>query len=302
MISVVVPSVGRPDSLARALVAVRKSSFRDYEIVVVARIDDPDTIAVAEKYNARCVLVSKPGLAHAMAEGAKHALGSAVAYTDDDAEPHVNWLAKLNAMYEDDPSVVGCGGPDVVHDEGVARVVQSAGPSTVGRLTRSGRVLGNHHRAAGGKFEVDHLKGVNCSFRRELIVSAKHETLIHGSGAQSRGEFVLSLAVSAHGGRLVFDSSCVVDHFPAQRLAGDERLKSASKAYEAAYNEHIGVLEFKPGLRWRNLVYLSVWGYPHAPGLFRFMRGSHTSSIFNVLSALYAAECGHRGRHRGATC
>jgi len=110
-ISVVIATRGRPRELAVCLEALEKQSFYDFEIVVVdSAPPEADDInrEIAKKFNARYVRVQRSGSSRARNQGAREASGRVVAFTDDDALPEPDWLARI---YE------------VMKDEGVAAVV-----------------------------------------------------------------------------------------------------------------------------------------------------------------------------------
>jgi len=82
-VTVVVPTCGRPELLARCLAALEQQSLprEDYDIIVV---DDSER---------------RSGPAAARNRGWRQARAAIVAFTDDDTEPHVQWLENaLEAM------------------------------------------------------------------------------------------------------------------------------------------------------------------------------------------------------------
>lgn len=99
-VSIVVPTRGRPESLARCLAALERQSLGEpWEIVVV---DDasPDPAPVAEAVAAcsRARLVRLPrqaGPGTARNAGGRAAAGSLVLFTDDDCEPSPTWASAL---------------------------------------------------------------------------------------------------------------------------------------------------------------------------------------------------------------
>ncbi|PZE27896.1 hypothetical protein DEI86_04685 [Curtobacterium sp. MCBD17_028] len=287
-ISLIIPSVGRPESLRRALAAAQRLQPPAHEVIVVARKDDEKTLAVASQFDASVVTVERPGLAWAMRAGAVAASGEVVAFTDDDAEVHPDWSARLLRHYEDG-SVGGVGGRDLI-DADLEGVQEATATSAMtARIGRSGRVVGDHHLAVGAAREVDHLKGVNCSFRREPFLRVDIVDALAGSGAQARNDFLYSLGVAAQGYRLVLDPEVLVDHHPAPRLSGDDRAASVEKVFEAAFNERLGFRFFRREGSLRNALFLAVIGYPHAPGLARLARGARLRLVTSTLHGIAAA-------------
>jgi glycosyltransferase involved in cell wall biosynthesis len=279
-LSVVIPSVGRPESLARALLAAALCSDEIEEVVVVCRVGDVPTKAVAESFGCVVAEVDVSGLAWAMRKGAEAAGSDVVAFTDDDAEIRKGWASRLLSHYQD-RGVGGVGGVDVLLSAD-QRVTASA-ISQAGMVTRLGRVIGGHHLAEGGPRVVDHLKGVNSSFLRREFLKLEFQGVMTGVGAQTRNEFIASLGIKNEGYRLIFDPAAKVDHFPADRAEKDQRGASPEKAYESAFNESLG---FR--LYWRrraaiNSVFQILFGYRNAPGLARLLRGARFRDCVAVL-------------------
>ena len=100
-VSVVVPTHGRPKSLALCLTALSEQTLpRHLFEVVVCDDGSPEPVAPAiEKFRERIALtvVTRPrsGPAAARNEGARHTKGRFIAFTDDDCVPAPNWLETL---------------------------------------------------------------------------------------------------------------------------------------------------------------------------------------------------------------
>lgn len=280
-VTVVIPSVRRPKDLARAIGSVERLDVPPGQarpgIVVVAQEADSPTHDVARAMGVRVVTVDRPGLAWAMHEGARAADTEVVAFIDDDAEVHRDWLLRLVRHY-DDPRVGGVGGRDLL----VHSPTPAAHQRPVARISPIGQVTGGHHQAAGPARFVDHLKGANCSFRRSALLRTDIQTRVFGAGAQSRNEFALSRAIAAQGLRLVLDPQMRVDHHPSPRARGDER-SGRQKIYESAFNEALGFAENHSEKRRRNAVYQCLVGYPGAPGAVRLLTGARPSEWWTTV-------------------
>jgi GT2 family glycosyltransferase len=110
--SVVIPTRGRPELLARCLNALCRQTigFRSYEIVVVDDGPSRDTHAVVQDCADRMapqglsvvyVASNGPhGPAAARNRGWRRARADIVAFTDDDTEPDANWLEAGLAAFE----------------------------------------------------------------------------------------------------------------------------------------------------------------------------------------------------------
>ena len=98
--SVVVPTYGRPERLARCLAALAHvETDAPFEVVVV---DDGSPVpasvaAVEQRLDVRLVRQANAGPAAARNAGAQAARYPFLAFTDDDCEPTPAWLARLGA-------------------------------------------------------------------------------------------------------------------------------------------------------------------------------------------------------------
>lgn len=300
-IDVIIPSVGRPVELGLAVesvLAARESESEELpvgEVLVVYREFDLRTKRVAESLGAKLVPVSRGGLAHAMRAGAIASTADVVAFMDDDARMRPGWFGQVAAHYTD-RQVVGVGGRDLQPRGYPVRIRQSE----VGMIDCFGRVFGGHHLAVGPARPVEHLKGVNCSFRRTLFCRLPFQEVVFGQGAQARNEFVASLVVGELGGQLILEPSAVVDHFPAERQDGDER-GDKKKAFEAAFNESLGFHLTAHPRAWRNTIFLIMLGYRYTPGVARILqRGTSLGAILaTIRGAIKGAYAGRKGRRRG---
>jgi GT2 family glycosyltransferase len=219
-LSVIIPSYHRPENLRRCLEGLAGGARLPEETLVVLHEADgesQETLAQlpewAARLNLRTVLVTQAGQIPQMNAGLAQARCEVVCFTDDDCVPRPEWLARLAQPYGD-PEVGGVGGRDVVHNlEGV----NNAPGKLVGRITRYGRIIGNHHLVfPPGNREVEHLKGANMSFRRALTPPLDLRMVL-GPGTGSMNDTDLSLSVRRSGCRLIYDPEAAVDHYPAPR-------------------------------------------------------------------------------------
>lgn len=102
MITVIICTRERPDSLRMALNALVKLDYPDYEILVVDNAPKTDTVErlVHEEYPAvRYVQEPRPGLSHARNCGIASAKGEIIAFTDDDVAVDPLWLKGIAAGF-----------------------------------------------------------------------------------------------------------------------------------------------------------------------------------------------------------
>ena len=265
-ISVIVPSYRRPLALSHCLDGLVGQRLAPGEILVVAREGDDETAAVVRdrvergRSQVRLVPVAEAGVLAAMQAGAAASTGRVVAFIDDDAIAPDDWLERLVGLLTAH-DVGAAGGRDVVAG------VRGTPATDVGRITRLGGMVGNHHLGAGRARDVDVLKGVNIAFRREALALPRR---LRGGGAQVHWEVATSQWARARGWRLVYDPSIAVDHRPASRFDADQRdAPTATALSDAAFNYERGLLAARPELYWRRALYGTIVGQRDNPGLLR---------------------------------
>jgi hypothetical protein len=243
-LSVVVPTFARPVSLERCLRALAAQTRPPEQIVVVCRADDPAshelTLSLSREIPIEAVMCDVPLCSAQLDLGAAAAIGDVVALTDDDAMPRSEWAERLLGLYSA-PDVGAAGGRDVLPDALATPVPRDA---RVGLVTLSGRALGNHDRPNVGVRDVDYLKGVNLSLRRQLW-HVDHDLL--GRGTQSSWEIGTCLRIRRLGWRVVYDPGLLVDHEPAPRVGVPARSSRDPQMIEyAAHNELYELLRWLP--------------------------------------------------------
>jgi glycosyltransferase involved in cell wall biosynthesis len=282
-LAVVVPTYRRPQSLERCLRALAAQTVPADRVVVVVRDGDAETEAEVERLGADVVFfetatVSRPGAVAAIEAGVAQCAEDVVALTDDDAAPDADWLERLHANYG--AGIGGVGGRDLI--ERPSQVSRRADPR-VGQLTWFGRLHGNHHLGVGAARDVDVLKGVNMSMRRELW---ELEEALRGSGAEVHWEVAVCLHAKQRGWRLVYDPLARVDHAPADRHDADDRTRPTRDARLAAEWNYAYVLGR----------YLPVWRVPFAGA---YLLGVGTRSAPGL--AAFVANCASRPRETVAS-
>ena len=225
-ISVVVPTYCRPKDLSRCLEALKQQTRPADEILVTVRDSDTETWTFLNAYDPqslplKILSVSVPGVVAAMNAGWSKVEGDIIASTDDDAAPHPDWLARIEAHFLSDPQIGGVGGRDWQYQG--TELKKNSERQVVGKVQWFGRVIGNHHRGVGKAREVDVLKGVNMSFRRQAIRGLRFDERMRGTGAQVNFELAFTLALRRIGWKLIYDPTVAVDHYIAQRFDEDQR-------------------------------------------------------------------------------
>jgi glycosyltransferase involved in cell wall biosynthesis len=245
-ITVVVPTYLRPHDLARCLAALKLQTRPVDELWVIVRDTDRETWQFIESFERdslplHTAAVAATGVIAAMNIGIDSATGDIVAFTDDDAAPHPDWLERIEAYYLADEQIGGVGGRDWVYH---GTKLEDGSQFVVGKLQWFGHLIGNHHIGIGAWREVDVLKGVNMSFRRKAIADLRFDQRMRGSGAQVHFEVLFSLTLRKRGWKLIYDQQITVDHFPAPRFDEDQRGQFNEIAWiNATHNETLALLE-----------------------------------------------------------
>lgn len=110
-VSVVICTRDRPQALARCLQAINRLSVPPDEILVVdnAPTSDATRQLVAQIPQVRYVLEPQPGLSRARNAGIRHSTGDIIAFTDDDVEVQLNWIAQLRWGFAEPGAMVVTG-------------------------------------------------------------------------------------------------------------------------------------------------------------------------------------------------
>jgi glycosyltransferase involved in cell wall biosynthesis len=275
-ITVVVPTYKRPTDLIRCLEALKRQILRPHEVIVVVRNTDLETWSVLDQFSAedlplKTQKVTVPGVVAAMNLGLEAATGDAIAFTDDDAAPHPDWLQRIAAHFASDPRVGGVGGRDIIQNPKPWFLGSS---ENVGRLQWFGRMIGNHHKGIGSARPVDILKGVNMSFRRAAIGNLRFDSRMLGSGAQVHFEVAFCLTLKRRGWTLIYDPAVQVDHHLAQRFDEDQRYQFNAVAYfNLIHNETLALVDhFAPAQQAVFLLWAALVGTRDAYGLAQMLR------------------------------
>ena len=275
-IALIIPTYRRSQDLARCLEALKNQTRPADEVIVVVRDTDTETWSFLEGFDSktlplRTATVTITGVVAAMNAGLDAASSDIVAFTDDDAAPHPDWLARIESHYLADERVGGVGGRDWVYH---GSDLEDGNSGTVGQVSWFGRVIGNHHIGTGEAREVDVLKGVNMSFRRAAILGWHFDERMKGTGAQVHFELAFSLKLKRAGWKLIYDPQVAVNHYPAKRFDEDRRNSFNQIAFaNAVHNETVALLEyFSPLQKLAFLFWATTIGTREAMGFIQWLR------------------------------
>lgn len=166
IISVAVCTYNRAELLSACLqsLADQTADSNLFEVIVVDNNSTDNTLDVISKYfgghlNIRIVKELNKGLSHARNRGWKESVSEYVAYIDDDAIAHPDWVFQIKSFIERKPDVVAFGGP---YDAFSLVPVPDWFPPDYGVLS-----LGEEERKIViGK---EWITGTNMIFKRELF-------------------------------------------------------------------------------------------------------------------------------------
>lgn len=108
MISVVIPTYNRCESLRRCLISLKSQTLKNFEVVVVDDGSADDTKGVFDSVKDgrfRYIRQVNGGQSAARNLGVRNAAGSIIAFTDDDCEVDQNWLQVIESSLSGE---VGC--------------------------------------------------------------------------------------------------------------------------------------------------------------------------------------------------
>ncbi len=275
-ITVIIPTYGRPESLEDCLNGFKKQLRLADEILVIVRDTDNLTWEFLEKFNTeslplKILTVKITGVVAAMNLGLDFSRGDIVCFIDDDAVPHNDWLAKIEAHFLADPELAGVGGRDLLYR---GQQLVEGEKQVVGKLQCFGRMIANHERGVGAAREVDFLKGVNMSYRHAAIKNRHFDNRMKGTGAQVHFEVAFCLPLRRAGLKLIYDPQIVVDHYWAERFDEDRRDRFNPVAFfNEVHNETLAILEYFPPHR---RIIFAIWsilvGTRRAFGLVQLIR------------------------------
>ena len=199
-VSVIIPTLRRPEHLARALNSLVRQTRKAVEVLVGIRSDDHSNDQVLEKFQnqlpVRSVEAKGVGVIGSMASCLLEATGDYIALLDDDIELPSNWIERMVGHIRGNPGVLGAGGRDFLQDHPEMRRMEPL-TEDVGRFHLFGRITGNHHRGGGKARKVDLLRGSNLLLRGDFLRKAGFESDLRGKGAQVNWELALALQASS---------------------------------------------------------------------------------------------------------
>jgi len=215
-ISVVVCTYNRARLLKSCLdsLAIQMLDPDLFEVLIVVNNSTDDSLQIATEYVAvnphfRVIVEPVQGLSYARNRGYKEASGQYVAYIDDDAVAHSDWLVQMFSFLKQHPNVEAFGGP---YKAIFATTPPKWFPPEYGSLS-----LGDKERPidVGKEF----ISGTNMVFRRMLLkaMGGFNTALGMRGGQLAYGEETrLLLGIAKRGVDIYYLPNMSVDHLVAE--------------------------------------------------------------------------------------
>lgn len=217
-VTVIVVTFERPDCVERCLKCLHEQSRSAEQIIVVDASHTDTTREIVSRYPGVLYLRNENGrgrMTQSRNIGLRSATGSVIAFIDDDAFAHHDWLANLIPPYRD-PAVGAVGGRALNQQPGE----ESVGVDRIGQITSDGEIAGNFAADPGKILLVDHIIGCNMSFRRHVLaeLGGFREDYPGISGLCEDTD--VSLRVRKIGYKILFIPTAKCDHIGAPQPVG----------------------------------------------------------------------------------
>lgn len=231
--SIVVNTFNRGPYLDDALRGLSELNYKDYEVVVVNGPSTDNTEDVLKKWKdviklAKC---NEPNLSMSRNVGIEHASGDVIAFIDDDAVPHPEWLNRLAIHYAD--SRIGGVGGFTIDNTGVAYQVRKTVCDRFGNAFNPSDFFDERPLSIPGSPYYPSLLGTNSSFRASALRKIRGFDHVF---AYLLDETDVCLRLIDAGYRVVYEPEAIVFHqFAASHIRNTNRI--AKTLYPSAVSK-----------------------------------------------------------------
>jgi glycosyltransferase involved in cell wall biosynthesis len=248
-LSVVVPTICRPEELRACLESLAAQSRAADQVVVVLPTAASACDEVAASFGATTVRGSERGIVAAVNAGLAAADGDVICLIDDDATAPAHWLARIEGWFRR-PGTGAVGGPNVAPGSRLEDLPPvdrwdrltwfgwSAGPRTWGRTA--------------GPQRAHFLQEDNLAFRADAV--RRVDTRLTGRDERFGDDITLGLL--RRGLRVVADPQVFVWHGHVRFAFDPERVPTPEHVYATAHNQTYLWLKHLPA--WRRVPFLLV--------------------------------------------
>jgi glycosyltransferase involved in cell wall biosynthesis len=216
LVSVVICTRDRPDTIGSALDSVLVQDYPDFEVLVIDQSRGDETARIVDEARARfprlrSIRLRTPGLSRAYNTGIREAAADLLAFTDDDVIAPRGWLRAIATAFHAHPGVGLLYGQVLVAPELRERENRDGVTPALGIAER--RILDREHG-----FEVFGM-GANFAARRSLFerVGEFDEVLGGGGPLQSSQDFDFVYRVFRRGESTLLEPDVVVYHHGFRR-------------------------------------------------------------------------------------
>lgn len=241
LVSVVIITRNRAQMLDQCLSALCAQDPAPHQIVVVDSSDGTDSRNVVACYSQADYIHMDNGrncMPQSRNLGLRECTGDIVAFIDDDSIVHENWLRALHECYSD--SDIGCVG-GAVEEPGA----QWNKDEPIGKVLSDGALSQNFSSEHTMQMLVDHVKGCNMSFRRDLLCRLGGFDPAY-CGTNVREETDACLGIGKLGAKAVFCPHAVVTHLRAPRENVARDLEDPFMCWSTGHNHTYLLLKHYP--------------------------------------------------------
>jgi len=264
MISIIIPTKNRSDSLRRCLESLQAQIFKDFEIIVVDGGSSDKTRELVSSYSQKLPVIftiQEGSLVSAENKGLKTAKGEIFIRTDDDIEATPEWLQEIVNTFNLSDAIGGVTGPTIIPEERKEfrdlfyfqkkfkegnffwkfigniyfNYFLEGHAFTVSTWFRSGAFsLGSNYPQClklEGPVEVTNQEACNMAVRKDLLnrINGFDDSFI-GVGEYNEADVVFK--IRKLGSKIMFNPKAVVYHLPST----DGFFKERSSAYPRMMN------------------------------------------------------------------
>jgi GT2 family glycosyltransferase len=208
MFSVVIPAYNAKASISKCLDGLVNQSIdrSEYEVIVVDDGSTDSTADIVQDFeNVRLIKQDNQGPASARNNGAKHATGDIILFTDSDCIPEKNWIEQMIRPFNDNAEIVGVKGIyKTDQKELIARFVQAEYEDKYDVLKRDQY--------------IDFVDTYSAGFKRKVFLEfGGYDTSFPVACAE---DVELSFRMFSRGYKMVFNPNAIVSHRHPATLTG----------------------------------------------------------------------------------
>ncbi len=198
-ISVVVSTKNRSNLLRELIKSIKKSTFKNYEIIIVDASSKKRDIKGVRYIHAPEVNLSK-----ARNIGIRTAKGDIIAFTDDDCEVDKNWLTEIAKSIND--QIVCCTGRTITHTKFINELFEKNFGFDKGKHTRifNKNILFNPWSIGSGN---------NMAFRRDVFTKIGYFDENFGMGTEYPTEDIdMFYRILKKNYRIIYNPKAIIYH------------------------------------------------------------------------------------------